>query len=160
VSGPLTSIHALLIFLAFFIAVIASILVRKFYYFFRYNKRVYVFPRINVKGIANVAMIISIATAVLLLLTFVSGGLLGVMFRAYPGLRVTIEGILIKIGGLLFGPIIGVFIGVTTDLLSVALTAGMFHYGYFLAAIMYGLLSGIVRTILNITEGKQVHFTF
>jgi hypothetical protein len=45
-------------------------------------------------------------------------------------------------------------------LLSVALTAGMFHYGYFLAAMMYGLLSGIVKTILNIAKGKQVRFAF
>lgn len=45
-------------------------------------------------------------------------------------------------------------------MLSVALTAGMFHYGYFLAAMMYGLLSGIVKTILNIAKGKQVRFAF
>jgi LytS/YehU family sensor histidine kinase len=61
---------------------------------------------------------------------------------------------------LLFGPIIGIFIGAATDLLSIALTAGMFHYGYFIAAMMYGLLSGIVKTILNITRGKQVRFIF
>jgi LytS/YehU family sensor histidine kinase len=67
---------------------------------------------------------------------------------------------LIKVGGLLFGPIIGVFIGAATDLLSIALTAGMFHYGYFIAAMMYGLLAGIVKSILNITKGKQVRFAF
>lgn len=105
-------------------------------------------------------MVISIAIAILLLITFISAGLFGVLFRAYPGWRVTIEGILIKVGGLLFGPIIGIFIGAATDLLSVALTAGMFHYGYFIAAMMYGLLSGIVKTILNLTRGKQVRFAF
>jgi LytS/YehU family sensor histidine kinase len=50
------------------------------------------------------------------------------------------------------------FIGAVTDLLSVALTAGMFHYGYFIACILFGLLSGMVRVLLNSTKGKQVNF--
>jgi hypothetical protein len=81
----LTSIDAVLIFLSFFIAVNVAIIIKKLYYRFRFNQRVYIFPRINVKGIANIAMVISIAIATLLLLTFISAGLLGVLFRAYPG---------------------------------------------------------------------------
>jgi LytS/YehU family sensor histidine kinase len=50
------------------------------------------------------------------------------------------------------------FIGAVTDLLSIALTAGMFHYGYFIACILFGLLSGLVRVLLNSTKGKQVNF--
>jgi hypothetical protein len=52
------------------------------------------------------------------------------------------------------------FVGAVTDLLSVALTAGMFHYGYFIAAILYGLLGGLIRSVINITHGKQVEFLF
>ncbi|MDR1234489.1 MAG: hypothetical protein LBJ97_00185 [Mycoplasmataceae bacterium] len=159
-SSKLTSLDAILIFLSFLAVVGLAIVIKKIYYRFRYNQRVYIFPRIGVKGIANIAMVISIAIATLLLLTIVSAGLLGILFRAYPGWRVTIEGILIKVGGLLFGPIIGIFIGAATDLLSVALTAGMFHYGYFIAAMVYGLLAGIVKTILNVSHGKQVRFAF
>jgi hypothetical protein len=51
------------------------------------------------------------------------------------------------------------FIGAVTDLLSVALTAGMFHYGYFMAAIIFGLLSGLISVILNITKKNSFHFT-
>jgi Na+/H+ antiporter NhaB len=36
----------------------------------------------------------------------------------------------------------------------------MFHYGYFIAAMVYGLLAGIVKTILNVSHGKQVRFAF
>jgi LytS/YehU family sensor histidine kinase len=50
------------------------------------------------------------------------------------------------------------FVGAVTDLLSVALTAGMFHYGYFIAAILYGLLGGLIRSIINTTKGKQLEF--
>jgi hypothetical protein len=83
--NQLDSIDALLIFASFFFAVTLAIVVKKLYYRFRFNQRVYIFPRINVKGIANIAMVISIAIAILLLLTFISAGLLGVLFRAYPG---------------------------------------------------------------------------
>jgi hypothetical protein len=51
------------------------------------------------------------------------------------------------------------FVGGVTDLLSVALTAGMFHYGYFIAAILYGLLGGVIRSIINVTKGKNLEFT-
>ena len=70
--SQLSSIEALLIFLSFFIAIIFAITLKKLYYRFRFNQRVYIFPRINVKGIANIAMVISIAIAILLLLTFIS----------------------------------------------------------------------------------------
>ncbi|MDR3330341.1 MAG: hypothetical protein LBS76_03610 [Mycoplasmataceae bacterium] len=157
--APLSdALSALLVFLGFFATVIVILVLKKIYMRLRFKKRYYIFPRTNVKGIANIAMVISIAVATLLLLTVLSAGILGVLFRAYPGWRVNIEGILIKIGGLLFGPIIGMFIGAVTDLLSIALTAGMFHYGYFIACILFGLLSGLVRVLLNSTKGKQVNF--
>jgi hypothetical protein len=154
----LTSLDIFLIFLAFIVAVLFVTILKKIYYRFRLKKRYYIFPRIGVKGIANIAMVVSIAIAAILLLTLITAGFMGVLFRAYPGWRVTIEGILIKIGGLLFGPIIGLFVGICTDLLSVELTAGMFHYGYFLAAMGYGLFSGLVRTAYNVCHGKQVQF--
>jgi hypothetical protein len=84
-SSKLTSLDAILIFLSFLAVVGLAIVIKKIYYRFRYNQRVYIFPRIGVKGIANIAMVISIAIATLLLLTIVSAGLLGILFRAYPG---------------------------------------------------------------------------
>lgn len=99
-------------------------------------------------------MVISISIAIIIILTVLSAGILGIFFRAYPGWRSTIEGILIKIGGLMFGPIIGLFIGAITDLLTVILTAGMFHYGYFIAALAYGFFAGLIRTVINISKNK------
>jgi LytS/YehU family sensor histidine kinase len=103
-------------------------------------------------------MIISIAIAILLLLTSITGGFLAIFFRSYPGFRISIESILIKIGGLCFGPIIGMFIGAVTDLLSIFLTAGMFHYGYFLAAIFFGFFSGIINLLLTKSKFQMRKF--
>ena len=93
-------------------------------------------------------MTISLSISIILLLTVITSGLLGVVFRAYPGFRVMIEGILIQIGGLLFGPFIGLIIGGITDLLSVALTAGMFHYGFFIISLAYGFIAGLYKSML------------
>jgi hypothetical protein len=120
------------------------------------NKRIYyIFPRISTKGISNISLVISISASIILLLTIITAGFMGIMFRAYPGTRITVEGLLIKIGGLIFGPIIGMFIGAITDLLAITLTAGMFHPGYFIAAISYGLFSGTIRTIINFSGHKK-----
>ncbi|MDE6477541.1 MAG: hypothetical protein K2L48_05210, partial [Mycoplasmoidaceae bacterium] len=59
---------------------------------------------------------------------------------------------------MLFGPIIGLFIGAFTDLLTVGMTAGMFHYGYFVVAMAYGFFSGIVRTIISLSKDKEISF--
>jgi LytS/YehU family sensor histidine kinase len=103
-------------------------------------------------------MIISISISIVLLLVLSTAGLMGTLFKVYPGLRVTVESVMIKIGGLLFGPIIGLFIGAVTDILDVLLTAGMFHYGYFIAAIAYGFISGLIRSVINASKNSDAKF--
>lgn len=152
--------QAILIFVGFFLALFIASLIKKIYYSVRYKKRFYIIPKVSVKGIANIAMVISISIAVIILLTVISADLLNVVFRAWPGTRVTLEGILIKIGGLLFGPFIGMFIGAMTDLLAVALTAGVFHYGYLIAAMAYGLIGGLIRVIFSFSKKKEIQFAF
>ncbi|MCV3743727.1 hypothetical protein OF377_02465 [Ureaplasma sp. ES3154-GEN] len=147
-----------LIFLAFLIVFIFVTVIKKIYYSIRYQKRYYIIPKVSVKGISNIAMVISISVAVIILLTVLSANTASVIFRAWPGTRVTLEGILIKIGGLLFGPILGIFIGAMTDLLSVALTAGVFHYGYLIAAMAFGLIGGLIRIVLTTSKRKDMVF--
>ncbi len=150
--------QAILIFIAFFIVLIVVSLIKKLYYWIRYRKRFYIIPRVSVKGISVIAMVISISIVIIMLITIASADLMSVVFRAWPGTRVTIEGILIKIGGLLFGPFIGMFIGGMTDLLTVALTAGVFHYGYLIASMAYGLIGGMIRSIFNFSRKRYSIF--
>lgn len=154
----LSAVDIILIFIAFLIVVLVFFLIRKIYYAIRYKKRFFIIPRVGIKGITSIAMVISISITVIILLTIASANILGVIFRAWPGTRVTIEGILIKIGGLLFGPIIGMFIGGLTDLLTVALTAGVFHYGYLIASMAYGLIGGIIKMALSSTKKREYMF--
>ena len=143
-TGP----QVALTFVCFVALVFLILLIKKIYYRYRWHRRFYIVPRIRIKGITNVAMTISLSISIILLLTVITSGFLGVIFRAYPGFRVMIEGILIHIGGLLFGPFIGLIIGGITDLLSVALTAGMFHYGFFIISLAYGFIAGLYKSML------------
>jgi hypothetical protein len=84
-STSLQTLDIALIFISFILVVYVVSFIKKLYYRFRYNKRYYIFPRTGIRGIANIAMVISIAVAAILLLTILTAGFLGVMFRAYPG---------------------------------------------------------------------------
>jgi hypothetical protein len=74
-----------LIFFGIIVFTIAILLLKKIYFYVKYRKTYYIFPKIDTKGIANIAMVIAISVAVILLLTVLTAGLLGVMFRVYPG---------------------------------------------------------------------------
>jgi len=147
------------IFLGLFASILLFLFIKKLYFHFRYGKRYFIFPKVGVKGIASISMVIAIAIAIILLLSIISSGIMGAVFRIYPSVRILVESILITIGGLLFGPIVGVFVAAITDLLSVLLSAGMFHYAFFVIALWYGLLAGSVKSIINISKNSQFKFT-
>ncbi|MBU3830546.1 MAG: hypothetical protein H9897_00070 [Candidatus Ureaplasma intestinipullorum] len=148
--------NPLFIFIAFLIALLVASIIKKIYYRLRYKKRFYILPKVGIKGIASVAMVIAISISIIIFLTVITADIMGVVFRAWPGTRITIEGILIKIGGLLFGPFLGMFIGALTDLLSVSLTAGVFHYGYLVASMAFGLISGLISEIYMNARRKNI----
>lgn len=159
-SQPFTSLDMIYIFVSFLLSIIFVTFIKKIIYRFKHKKRYYIFPKTNIKGIANIAMVISLSVAIIVLLTIITANTAAVLFRAFPGIRITLEGILIKVGGLLFGPFIGIFIGGVTDLLVIAMTAGIFHYGYFLSAILYGLLGGVVREVVRLSSKNEKKFAF
>lgn len=155
-GGSFTPIQAVLIFLSFLFLLICIAFVKKIFFYFKFKKRYYIFPKPSIQGIANIAMVVALSVSVLLLLTFITSNSFSVLFRAFPGSRVTIEGILIKIGGLLFGPFLGMFIGAITDLLSIIMTAGIFHYGHFIAAMGFGILSGLIKAFYTYSNKKNL----
>lgn len=155
-GGQSSSTFAISIFFIMVAVVLFFTIFKKFYFYFIRRKRYYVIPRVSVYGMTNIAMVIAIAVSIIILIMAVTGGIASVLFRVYPGTRVTIEIILVKIAGLLFGPIIGLVSGAIIDALAVALSAGFFHYGYFIAAILTGMLSGLLRVAITTSKiGKR-----
>ena len=144
--------YAIMIFGFLFGATILLLFFKKIYFYFVHKKRYYIIPRVSVQGMTNIAMTIAMAVSIIIIIMAITGGVASVIFRSYPGTRVTIEVILVKISGLLFGPIVGMVSGACIDLLAVALSAGFFHYGYFLAAMLTGLIAGVIRTLITTTK--------
>ncbi len=146
--------------IACFIAIVLVVLIaKKIYYRFVLKKTFYLIPRLSTKGIANVGIILAMSIAVIILLIFVTADIASVFFRLWAGTRIILESVLIKIGGLLFGPIIGMALGAAIDFLCVALTAGVFHIGYFVTAIMFGLIGGIIRFLLTSKLNSGLYFS-
>lgn len=147
-----------ILFFVFFGLVIVMLTIKKFYYKHRLKKKFNIIPRANTKGITNIGMTVALSIAIILLLTFITADIASVIFRAWPGTRIIFESILIKIGGLLFGPIVGMCIGAATDFLTISLTGGVFHIGYFLSAIFFGLIGGIIKYIVNLSHKDEFKF--
>jgi len=148
--------YATYLFFILFAAFIVFAVLKKIYFYFRFRVTYNIFPKLNNKGIASISLTIAISSSIILLLTLLTSGIMGVFFRVYPSWRITIEGILIKIGGVCFGPIIGVFIALITDLLTIALTSGMFHFGYFISALYLGFGCGLIRSVFNIFKKHRI----
>lgn len=140
-------LFALILLFGVCAAIVLILFIKKLFFRFVLKKQLYIFRTDSIKSITNIAMIIATAVGILLILSILTSGLLGILFRAYPGWRAVIQNILIKLGGLFFGPIIGMFVGGTTDLLCVFMTGGVFHYGFFLCSVFYGALSGLVHLV-------------
>jgi hypothetical protein len=63
---------------------ILFLLVKKTYLYFKYRRILFIFPKLNSKGIANISMVIAISIAIITLLIVLSSGIFGVLFRVYP----------------------------------------------------------------------------
>ena len=160
IKTPLSINKIILIFFClFFLAVLIDV-IKKIWKTFKIKKKLLFSHQLPLKLMTNIAMTISLSVAIILILSFLSSGIFNVFFIAYPGIRILIEGVLIKIGGLMFGPIIGVFIGATTDLLTIIISSCSFHYGFFFVAMFYGLISGFIKLLWNFTKKNNLIFIF
>ncbi len=147
------------LFIGIFILLIFSVfLIKKLFYRFVYKKKYMLFQKISIKSMSNIGIVLALSLALIFLLNLLSIGLIGVAFKIWSGARVIVESILIKIGGLLFGPLIGMFLGASIDFLVVALSAGVFHFGYFIIAILFGFLGGIIKSLLLSSKKSYLKF--
>ena len=96
------------------------------------------------KKITYVAMLTTASVVIVIILASTTPLL------AFPTARIAFEGVLVKLTGLLFGPIIGMITGAVTEFLVTLLRPSYLHWGYTLAIILYGLLGGIAHYIKQV----------
>lgn len=97
----------------------------------------------NIRRIAFVSILI--ATSVSFILIFSSV----VPIAALPSFKLTLGGLPIKLTGYIFGPLIGLVVGLASDLISFMFRPTFIHYWYSLAFAMVGMVPGIIGYIYN-----------
>ncbi|MGL4951229.1 MAG: hypothetical protein ACRC4M_05380 [Mycoplasma sp.] len=151
-------LDVMLIIASFISSIFVFLLGKKLYYRYKLKKRFFIIPRVSSRGISNIGMVLALSIAIILFLIIITANFASMVFRVWGGTRIILEGILIKIGGLLFGPIIGMALGAAVDLLTITYSGGLFHFGYFLSAILFGLMGGFIRMLISSSKNKDLRF--
>lgn len=104
----------------------------------------------TIKKIAFIAMMIAVSVATTVSISIV------VPITVFPPIRVAFSGIMIKIGGLFFGPIVGLFAGILTELLCILFVPSYIHIAYFCVAASFGFWAGICSFTRNIKRSRNL----
>jgi hypothetical protein len=56
----------------------------------------------------------------------------------FPPIRVAFSGIMVKITGMFFGPIVGIIVGILTESLCLMFVPSYIHIAYFIVSISFG----------------------
>ncbi|AEW45386.1 Putative asparty/glutamyl-tRNA amidotransferase, subunit C [Mycoplasma haemocanis str. Illinois] len=152
---PINDKHATFVYFGIVFVYLVALLFKKLYYKALFGRQYIIIPQPQIKSISNISMLTAMNIALIITISMISNQMMSFLFKIYPGSRFLIENILIKMGGILFGPIIGIFIGFSTDLLTVILTSSVLNYGYFLSAIMNGFFGGIINNLIRMNKTNK-----
>ena len=72
-----------------------------------------------------------------------------------PTIRISFEGLLIKICGYLFGITVGFFAGILSEALVNLYRPTFFHWAYYLTLISYGVIGGITKHISSVIKTER-----
>ena len=121
-----------------------------------YNGYIYIFRPSQYKGIRfttkNIAYItllsaVSVTVTVIVSITF--------PITVFPPIRIAFEGLMVKITGYIFGPIVGLLSGILTDGLSLLFVPSYIHISYLIVIASYGFLSGCVMALKRASGRHQ-----
>lgn len=72
----------------------------------------------------------------------------------FPPVRISFEGILVKVSGFLFGPIVGLISALVTELVVISFVPSYFHYKYLILLLSFGFFSGLVKEFKNFAKNS------
>ncbi len=127
-----------------------------------YSGIVYVFFRSHYKGIhfttRNITYITMLSAASVTITVVISRI---IPLTVLPPIRISFEGLMIKISGFIFGPIVGFISGAVTDALCLLFIPSYFHIAYFLLIVFYGFSAGLVSSFNRLIKNhKWIIFLF
>lgn len=112
------------------------------------NPKYYHGIRFTTKNIAYITMLSAVSATIAIVISIT------IPITVFPPVRITFEGLLVKISGFIFGPIVGLLSGIITDLIVMLFVPSYLHIAYIIVIASYGFLSGCASSI-NIAVGKH-----
>ncbi|AUB31092.1 hypothetical protein [Spiroplasma floricola] len=103
--------------------------------------------RFTTKNIAYITMFTAINVSVTVVIS------LTVPITVFPPIRIAFEGVMVKITGFIFGPIIGVLVALITEVLVMIFVPSFIHPAFIIVIICYGFIAGIGSSFLRLGKG-------
>ena len=117
-------------------------------FIYKFYPRHYYGIRFTTKNIAYITLLSAVSVSVTVIVSIVFP------VTVFPPIRIAFEGLMIKIAGFIFGPIVGFMSGIITDLLCLMFVPSYIHIAYLIVVASFGFLSGLVGS-LNRAVGKH-----
>ncbi|AJM71604.1 ECF transporter S component [Mycoplasma yeatsii] len=100
---------------------------------FVYNEKI----KFNTKKITYISMMVAVSVSITTVIS------LTIPITVLPPIRIAFEGVMIKITGMIFGPIIGLIVGIVTEALTLMFVPSYIHIGYLVVAFSFGFWAGM-----------------
>ncbi|WP_434414756.1 ECF transporter S component [symbiont of Argiope bruennichi] len=112
---------------------------KTFEYKLNNNKKVRIIDKsyLNTKNLVNISVFTAASVSLIILLVSYTPIL------AVPTFRIAFEGLFVKLVGYIFGPFVGIIVGLITEVLINFFRPSYIHWAFFLTMILYGFCGGI-----------------
>ena len=131
----------------FFYCSLAIIFLLMIVYFcyFRFAKQSFYSYSISlqIRSILGVSLLSAVSVAIVFTFSQFSS------VMVIPSVRVAFEGILVKVAGFLFGPVVGIVSAIVTELAVLIFVPTYFYHKFLLILMSFGAFSGLVRVFLT-----------
>jgi riboflavin transporter len=112
---------------------------------------------LTTKNICYMSMLISISVVVTVIFTFF------VPLMVLPPLRISVEGLMIKIAGYIFNPLFGIICALITDIILILFIPSYVDYYYIFSVVLIGFFAGTagsLNKLLKKTKFSKNYFSF
>lgn len=130
---------AIYLIIAFSFIILTYILVNVFWRWLKKDK--YKGTKLTTKNIAYITMLTSVSVVATIVVS------LTIPITVLPPVRLAIEGLMIKISGYMFGPVIGIIAATITDILVMLFVPSYINPVYIFCIILMGFLAGVAGVL-------------
>lgn len=111
--------------------------------------------KLTTKNITNITMLSAVSVTFTIIISITCP------ITVFPPVRIAFEGLMVKISGFIFGPIIGLMAGLITDGIVMLFVPSYIHISYIIVIASFGFISGCISSLNKIVGiHKWILFLF